>query len=189
MVVFMLKQYLSRPFLAEIISFCLLSSSLNFSASLTMRPISSFDRRPLSLVIVILFSFPVLLSQADTFRMPLASMSKVTSICGTPRGAGGMPVRSNLPRRWLSLVMARSPSYTWMVTRIRREVTPGHLGTPSIHAPVLLFLAGVEQFHNGWRHLGFSVTVGLLPCGPWGLWFLRFQKFRNVQTFCFLFRS
>merc|ERR1719433_1676035 len=107
---------LSRPFLAEILSFCLASSSLNFSASLTMRSISSLDRRPLSLVMVILFCLPVLLSQADTFRMPLASMSKVTSIWGTPRGAGGMPVRSNFPRRWLSLVMALSPSYTWMVT-------------------------------------------------------------------------
>merc|ERR1711936_1135023 len=107
---------LSRPFLAEILSFCLLSSSLNFSASLTMRSISSLERRPLSLVMVILFCLPVLLSHADTFRIPLASMSKVTSICGTPLGAGGMAVRSNLPRRWLSLVMALSPSYTWMVT-------------------------------------------------------------------------
>jgi hypothetical protein len=34
--------------------------------------------------------------------MPLASMSKVTSICGTPRGAGGMPSRLNWPRGWLS---------------------------------------------------------------------------------------
>ena len=40
---------------------------------------------------VILFSLPVALSLADTCRMPLASMSKVTSICGMPRGAGGMP--------------------------------------------------------------------------------------------------
>lgn len=31
------------------------------------------------------------LSLADTWTMPLASMSKVTSIWGTPRGAGGMP--------------------------------------------------------------------------------------------------
>ena len=31
--------------------------------------------------------------------MPLASMSKVTSIWGTPRGAGGIPTRSNLPQR------------------------------------------------------------------------------------------
>jgi hypothetical protein len=29
-------------------------------------------------------------SFADTCRMPFASRSKVTSICGTPRGAGGM---------------------------------------------------------------------------------------------------
>eukprot|EP00123_Amoebidium_parasiticum_P000991 comp11954_c0_seq1/m.6632 comp11954_c0_seq1/g.6632 ORF comp11954_c0_seq1/g.6632 comp11954_c0_seq1/m.6632 type:complete len:148 (+) comp11954_c0_seq1:869-1312(+) len=81
-----------------------------------MRSISSLDRRPLSLVMVILFSRPVLLSMADTLRIPLASMSKVTSIWGTPRGAGGMPVSSNLPRRLLSLVMARSPSYTWIST-------------------------------------------------------------------------
>ncbi|ETE67606.1 hypothetical protein L345_06605, partial [Ophiophagus hannah] len=67
---------------------------------------------PLSLVMVILFSLPVLLSTADTLRIPLASMSKVTSIWGTPRGAGGMPVNSNLPSKLLSLVMARSPSYT-----------------------------------------------------------------------------
>ena len=30
--------------------------------------------------------------------MPLASMSNVTSICGMPRGAGGMPSRLNWPR-------------------------------------------------------------------------------------------
>jgi len=29
--------------------------------------------------------------------MPLASISKVTSICGTPRGAGGMPSKWNFP--------------------------------------------------------------------------------------------
>ena len=32
--------------------------------------------------------------------MPLASMSKVTSIFGTPRGAGGRPVSSKLPSGW-----------------------------------------------------------------------------------------
>ena len=30
---------------------------------------------------------------AVTERMPLASMSNLTSTCGTPRGAGGMPSR------------------------------------------------------------------------------------------------
>jgi len=43
-------------------------------------------------------------------------MSNVTSICGTPRGAGGIPDSSNLPSRLLSLVMARSPSNTWIST-------------------------------------------------------------------------
>merc|ERR1712198_641761 len=121
MVVFMLKQSLSRPFLAEILSFCFSSSALNFSASLTMRSISSFDRRPLSLVMVILFCLPVDLSQADTLRIPLASMSNVTSIWGTPLGAGGIPVRSNLPSKWLSLVRARSPSYSRLVVRVGGE--------------------------------------------------------------------
>ena len=36
-------------------------------------------------------SFPVPLSRADMFMIPLASISKVTSICGTPLGAGGIP--------------------------------------------------------------------------------------------------
>lgn len=40
----------------------------------------------------------------------------LTLICGTPRGAGGMPVSSNLPSRLLSLVRVRSPSYTWIMT-------------------------------------------------------------------------
>ena len=40
-------------------------------------------------------SLPVALSLAPTCTRPLASMSKVTSICGRPRGAGGRPIRSN----------------------------------------------------------------------------------------------
>ena len=46
---------------------------------------------------VIFCSLPVPRSLADTLTMPLASMSNVTSICGTPRGAGGMPTSWNLP--------------------------------------------------------------------------------------------
>src|SRR5258705_543362 len=37
---------------------------------------------------VIFCSFWVAMSLADTFTMPFASRSNVTSICGTPRGAG-----------------------------------------------------------------------------------------------------
>jgi len=46
---------------------------------------------------VILFCFPVPLSTVDTLRIPLASISKVTSIYGTPLGAGGIPSRLNFP--------------------------------------------------------------------------------------------
>ena len=43
-------------------------------------------------------------SLADTCTMPLASMSKVTSICGMPRGAGGQVDELELAER---LVVAR----------------------------------------------------------------------------------
>jgi hypothetical protein len=51
------------------------------------------------LVITTLSVTPVPVSLALTFIIPLASISKVTSIYGTPLGAGGIPVRSNLPKR------------------------------------------------------------------------------------------
>ena len=46
---------------------------------------------------MVIFSlFPAAVSTACTFKIPLASMSKVTSILGTPLGAGGRPVRSKV---------------------------------------------------------------------------------------------
>lgn len=48
--------------------------------------------------------------------IPFASISNVTSIWGTPRGAGGIPLSSNFPRRLLSFVRDRSPSKTWINT-------------------------------------------------------------------------
>ena len=68
-------------------------------------------------MIVIFCSRPVALSLALTLRMPLASMSNVTSICGTPRGAGRMPSRMKRPSDLLSCAMARSPWTTWISTR------------------------------------------------------------------------
>jgi len=65
---------------------------------------------------VILLTLPVPLSTAETFKIPLASISKVTSIYGTPLGAGGIPSRLNFPKRWLSLVIPLSPSKTWIKT-------------------------------------------------------------------------
>ena len=63
-------------------------------------------------------SLLVALSLAETLTMPLASMSKVTSICGMPRGAGGMPTRSNWPSILLSAAISRSPWKTRMVTAV-----------------------------------------------------------------------
>jgi hypothetical protein len=88
------------------------SSSLNFSASLTKFSISSFESLPLLLEMVIFYVFPDDLSAAETFIIPFSSISKLTSIYGTPLGAGGIPSRLNLPRQWLSLVIYLSPSKT-----------------------------------------------------------------------------
>jgi len=48
-------------------------------------------------VITIFSDFPVPLSYAPTAKIPLASISKVTSIYGTPQAAGVIPVTSNFP--------------------------------------------------------------------------------------------
>ncbi len=60
-----------------------------------MRSMSSFGSAEPP-VIVIDCSLPVPRSLAPTLTMPFASMSKVTSICGMPRGAGAMPVSSKV---------------------------------------------------------------------------------------------
>mmetsp|Transcript_8059 Transcript_8059/g.18960 ORF Transcript_8059/g.18960 Transcript_8059/m.18960 type:complete len:277 (-) Transcript_8059:965-1795(-) len=65
---------------------------------------------------VMVCSLPVPLSLAETLRMPLASMSKVTSICGTPLGAGGTPSSLKVPRILLSLANCRSPWSTTIST-------------------------------------------------------------------------
>ena len=67
-------------------------------------------------VMVIDCSLFVALSLAATWTMPLASMSKVTSICGVPRGAGGRLISWNLPRVLLNCDISRSPCRTWIST-------------------------------------------------------------------------
>ena len=44
--------------------------------------------------------------------IPFASMSNATSICGMPRGAGGMPTSSNLPSVLLYVAISDSPCST-----------------------------------------------------------------------------
>src|SRR5690606_6027198 len=91
------------------------SSSACASASLIIRSMSSFGRADPP-VMVIDCSLLVPRSFAVTCTMPLASMSNVTSICGTPRGAGGMPVSSNMPSFLLCAAISRSPWNTWICT-------------------------------------------------------------------------
>ena len=57
------------------------------------QPMKRKKNLPRIIVITILLccSLPVPLSLADTLTIPLASISNVTSTCGTPRGAGGIP--------------------------------------------------------------------------------------------------
>mmetsp|Transcript_21761 Transcript_21761/g.68166 ORF Transcript_21761/g.68166 Transcript_21761/m.68166 type:complete len:528 (+) Transcript_21761:810-2393(+) len=80
-----------------------------------MRSISSWERPP-ELRMTTDCCLLVALSLAETLRMPSASRSKETSIWGVPRGAGGMPTRSNWPRSLLSAASSRSPWRTLIWT-------------------------------------------------------------------------
>mmetsp|Transcript_12981 Transcript_12981/g.23786 ORF Transcript_12981/g.23786 Transcript_12981/m.23786 type:complete len:401 (+) Transcript_12981:247-1449(+) len=122
----------SVEYTAESISFFTSMPSLRFesasalaSASRTMFSISESERPPEDCM-TMFCSFPVPLSLAETFRMPSASMSKETSIWGTPRGAGGMSVRSNWPSCLLSAAISRSPwrhliwTWGWLSTAVEK---------------------------------------------------------------------
>lgn len=71
-------------------------------------------------------SFPVPLSFAFTFNTPFASMSKVTSICGTHLGAGAIESSINLPRDLLSAAISLSHCNTlistlgWLSTAVEK---------------------------------------------------------------------
>ena len=69
-------------------------------------------------VIVMCCSLPVPRSLADTFTIPLASISNVTSICGTPLLAGGIPSSLNCPSDLLSLANCLSPCTTLISTAV-----------------------------------------------------------------------
>ena len=103
--------------MASIPSLRFLSCASNSAASFTALSISSSDILEPA-VMVMCCSFPVPRSFADTFTIPLASMSNVTSICGTPRGAGGIPSSLNWPRDLLSLANCLSPCTTLISTAV-----------------------------------------------------------------------
>ena len=108
---------LSASFLISTDSFFFLSSSAKFSASACIFLISSSDIFVVDWI-VIFASFPVPISFAVTFKIPLASMSNFTLICGTPRGAGGISVRLKLPNDTLSATIGLSPWTTLIVTAV-----------------------------------------------------------------------
>ena len=66
--------------------------------------------------IVIVCSFCVPRSFAFTLTIPFLSMSKVTSICGTPRCAGGISANWKRPSVLLAAAIGRSPCNTWIST-------------------------------------------------------------------------
>ena len=94
-----------------------LSSSALASASLTIFSISSSES-PLDALITIDCSLPVFLSFAETFKIPLASKSKETSIWGVPLPAGGISVRLNWPSDLFWDACVLSPWITWTVTAV-----------------------------------------------------------------------
>ena len=67
---------------------------------------------------VMVWDLPVLLSLAETLRIPLASISKVTSIYGCPLGAIGIPESSKSPSFLLSAAISLSPWCTWIPTLV-----------------------------------------------------------------------
>mmetsp|Transcript_16093 Transcript_16093/g.54678 ORF Transcript_16093/g.54678 Transcript_16093/m.54678 type:complete len:364 (-) Transcript_16093:205-1296(-) len=105
----------SRSLRASIFSLRWASAAWLASASRIMDSMSASDSPPLDCT-TMRCSLPVALSFADTLRMPSASMSNDTSIWGTPRGAGGMPTRSNSPSFLLCAATSRSPCRTLICT-------------------------------------------------------------------------
>mmetsp|Transcript_2038 Transcript_2038/g.7610 ORF Transcript_2038/g.7610 Transcript_2038/m.7610 type:complete len:283 (+) Transcript_2038:1189-2037(+) len=107
----------SALFLTSTVSRLALSSLANFSASATILSTSSEERVDAPVILISCF-LPVPLSHASTERIPFASISNFTSICGTPRGADGMPSSLKLPRLLLSLTNSRSPCKTLISTLV-----------------------------------------------------------------------
>ena len=127
---------LSASFLASIASFLFLSCASNSAASLTALSISSSDILDPA-VIVMCCSFPVPRSFADTFTIPFASISNVTSICGTPRRAGGIPSSLNCPSDLLSRANCLSPCTTLISTAVWLSAAVEN---------IWLFLVGIVVF-------------------------------------------
>jgi hypothetical protein len=76
--------------------------------------------------------------------MPLTSISNVTSICGTPFGAGGMLVSSNLARLLLYAAMSLSPCRTCTSTRVWLSATVVKIRLLRVGIVLFLSMSGVK---------------------------------------------
>ena len=83
-------------------------SATSRSMSSSVRPVVGWTRHALDAAGAVIAR-----GHAST---PSASMSNATSIFGTPRGAGGMPVSSKCASDLLSPAISRSPWSTWTLT-------------------------------------------------------------------------
>ena len=79
---------------------------------------TSSSERVLVALTVIDCSLPVWRSRAETLTMPLASMSKETSISGSPFLSCRMPWRMNSPSRSFSAACSDSPWSTRILTAV-----------------------------------------------------------------------
>ena len=102
------------------------------SASLTIFSIS-LSLKPLDASIRIFCSLPVPRSLADTLRIPLASRSNSTSICGAPRDAGGIPSRWKRPMDLLSSAVEKISAFSVGIVVLR--VINGVITPPSVSIP------------------------------------------------------
>jgi hypothetical protein len=93
---------------------------------LTIFSMSASDRPPEAWMRDLLLLAGALVLGVHVDTMPLASMSKVTSICGTPRGAGGMPFQVELAQHLvvgghLALALEHADGHRVLVVLGRRE--------------------------------------------------------------------
>ena len=91
--------------------------------------------------------------------MPLASMSNATSICGTPRGAGGRPTSWKRPSVRLSRAIGRSPCSTCTSTLVWLSVAVEKIS---------LFRVGIVVFRGDQRrhHAAERLDAKCTPQGP-----------------------
>src|ERR1043165_5670821 len=146
------------------------------AASLISRSISSFVSPPAGLICT-LCCWPVAWSRAFTFTMPFESMAYVTSICGTPRGAGGMPTRSNFPSDLFSRENSRSPCSTWICTLFWLSATvvkiseflvgipPAPRGVPQIEVTFAIDSNGIVNVNARDQATGQQQSVQINPAG------------------------